>query len=245
MTFDDRISFTTPEGLEIEMNLAGLGSRIGAAIVDSIILGILLILAAFGLFGLADVVDSPLLVAGVSALVISLLVIGYFVAFEALNDGRTPGKSMFSLRAVGIDGEPVSFGASVVRNLLRLVDLFPALPILGPISILVSEHNQRIGDLAARTVVVRESRRAAHVPSAVPRVEPDTRLDVSGVSPADLEFARRFLDRRNDLTPAKRIEFADDLVGRFRRSVPGLDSEGSAERIIEQVVAAKLHRNQG
>lgn len=245
MTFDDRITFTTPEGLEIEMNLAGLGSRIGAAVIDGIVLGILLVLATFGLFALADVLDAPMLVAGLSVLAVSLLVVGYFVAFEALNDGRTPGKSMFSIRAVGLDGEPITFGASVVRNLLRLVDLFPALPILGPISILVSSRNQRIGDLAARTVVVRTSRKATPDRPVAPVSAADATLDVSGVDDDDLELARRFLDRRRDLTPTKRAGFADDLADRFRRSVPGIASSEASETVVERVVAAKLHRTQG
>ena len=245
MSFDDRISFTTPEGLEIEMNLAGLGSRIGAAIVDGVLLGIILLLAAFGMFGLADLLDSSLLVAGLASLVLSLITVGYFVAFEALNDGRTPGKAMFSIRTVGIDGDPVGFGAALVRNLLRLVDLFPLLPILGPISILVSERNQRIGDLAARTVVVRTVRRMAGGGPADGIATPEVTWDVSGVSETELELARRFLDRRSSLTPAKRTELAGDVAHRLRRSVPGIPPDSQDETVIEQVVAVKAHRSQG
>ncbi len=244
MTFDERISIKTPEGLEIELNLAGLGSRIAAAVVDALALGVMLVLAAFGMFGLADRMASPLLAIGIGWLIALLITIGYFVAFEVFNNGRTPGKSMFSIQVVGIDGEPVGFGPSVVRNLLRLVDLFPALPILGAISILASDRNQRLGDLAARTIVIREAKPGSDEhPLPGPDLE-TTAWDVSGVDTHDLELARRFLARRADLTDAKRTELAAQIAERLRRKVPGV-REGSDEWLVEQVVAVKLARQKG
>jgi uncharacterized RDD family membrane protein YckC len=243
MTFDDRISIRTPEGLEIEMNLAGLGSRIAASVIDALILGILLILAAFGIFGLADRFASPLLAIGVGWLVALLLVIGYFVAFEVFNDGKTPGKSMFSLRVVEVDGQPVGFGPSMVRNLLRLVDLFPLLPILGPIAILVSDRNQRIGDLAAGTLVVRTARSPAVSDIGVPALDPAaSEWDVSGVADTDLELARRFLSRRVDLAASKRTEHGRTIADRLRSRVPGISTDVADEWVIEQVVAVKTMR---
>ncbi|MEX1003991.1 MAG: RDD family protein [Acidimicrobiia bacterium] len=245
MTFEDRISISTPEGLDIELNLAGLGSRIAAAIVDTVILGFVLTLAAFGMFGLADWFSSPLLAIGIGWLVVTLLVIGYFVVFEVFNDGKTPGKSMFGIRVLGLDGEPVGFGPSMVRNLLRLVDLFPVLPILGPIAILVSDRNQRIGDLAARTLVVRLDR-SHQAAAAMPVLDPRaTSWDVSGLESADLDLARRFVARRSDLTPHKRQEHAEVIAARLRTRVPGLPTDVSDEWVVEQVLAAKSARLEG
>ena len=242
MTFEDRISISTPEGLDIELNLAGLGSRIAAAIVDTLILGFVLLLAAFGMFGLVDWFSSRLLAIGIGWLVVSLLVIGYFVAFEVFNDGKTPGKSMFGIRVLGVDGEPVGFGPSMVRNLLRLVDLFPVLPILGPIAILVSDRNQRIGDLAARTLVVRLER-SHHTAAPMPVLDPRaTNWDVSGVVAADLDLARRFIARRSDLTAPKREEHAAVIATRLRARVPGLPADVANEWLVEQVLAAKTAR---
>lgn len=242
MTFDDRISISTPEGLEIELNLAGLGSRIAASIIDVLILGLLLVLIAFGVFGLVDQVGNPLLAIGIGWLVGLLLTIGYFVAFEVFNEGRTPGKSMFSIRVLGIDGEPVEFGPSVVRNLLRLVDLFPALPVLGAISILVSDRNQRLGDLAARTIVVRQDRTREIETTTAPIDPRALTWDLSGVDGADLDLARRYLARRPDLTPTKREELAAAIADRIRSQVPGLPGDVGAEWLVEQVVAAKDRR---
>lgn len=239
MTFDDRISISTPEGLEIELNLAGLGSRIAASVIDALILGLLLILAAFGMFALVDRMGSPLLAIGIGWLIALLLTIGYFVAFEVFNEGRTPGKTMFSIRVLGIDGEPVAFGPSVVRNLLRLVDLFPALPVLGAIAILVSERNQRLGDLAARTIVVRLDRTREIEASSAPIDPRAMAWDLSGFDGADLDLARRFLTRRTNLTPEKREELAATIADRIRVQVPGLPADVEVEWLVEQVVAAK------
>lgn len=245
MTFEDRISISTPEGLDIELNLAGLGSRIAAAIVDALILGLVLLLAAFGIFGLADWFSSPLLAIGLGWLVILVLVIGYFVAFEVFNDGKTPGKSMFGIRVLGVDGDPVGFGPSMVRNLLRLVDIFPVLPILGPIAILASDRNQRIGDMAARTLVVRLDK-SHHAPAAMPVLDPRAAAwDVSGVDAADLDLARRFVARRTDLTPHKREEHAAVIATRLRTRVPGLPTDVPDEWLVEQVLAAKSARLDG
>ncbi|HSJ29230.1 MAG TPA: RDD family protein [Acidimicrobiia bacterium] len=242
MTFDDRISISTPEGLEIELNLAGLGSRIGAALIDALLLGLLVVLAAFGIFGLVDRFPDPMLAIGIGWLMLMVLVIGYFVAFEALNDGRTPGKAAFSIRVVGVDGAPVGFGASMVRNLLRLVDLFPLFPLLGPIAILASSTNQRLGDMAGRTIVIRDTRSEAiqHEP-----VELDARAgtwDVTAVTDGDVDLARRFLARREDLTSPKREEHARAIAERMRSKVPNLPPDAGHEWVIEQVTAAKVAR---
>src|SRR5206468_11279553 len=88
-----------------------------------------------------------------------LVYFGYDVAFETLASGRTPGKRAAGLRVVRLGGEPVGFVASAVRNLGRLVDMQPGLLYaVGAATILFSRHNQRLGDLAAGTLVVRERR---------------------------------------------------------------------------------------
>lgn len=245
MTFDDRIGIRTPEGLEIELHLAGLGSRLVAALIDFVIVGIVLILAAFGMFGLADFLGSAMLAIGLGWLIMLLILLGYFVAFEVFADGRTPGKAMFSLRVLMDDGEPVGFGPSVVRNLLRLVDLFPALPILGPIAILVSDKNQRIGDMAARTIVVRDVRRHHDEPAEVALDPRAARWDVTAVAAQDMEVARRYLARRSQLSPDKREELVSGIASRLRARVPGIDDALDDDWVVEQVVAAKLSRGRG
>src|SRR5437867_9528930 len=144
-----------------------------------------------------------------AAIVASFLVwFGYDVAFETLASGRTPGKRATGLRVVRLGGEPVGFAASAVRNLLRLVDGLPGIYAVGAACILFSRRNQRLGDLAAGTLVVRERR--APLPGALPPV-PDFAVvdryaawDVSGVPAFELVTVRRFVGGRWQLGPAAR-----------------------------------------
>ena len=73
-----------------------------------------------------------------------------------LNGGRTPGKNALGIRVVGRNGEPIDFVTSAVRNMLRIIDFLPLFYLVGSIAIVATQHDQRLGDLAAGTLVVRE-----------------------------------------------------------------------------------------
>jgi uncharacterized RDD family membrane protein YckC len=167
--YEDRLSIATPEGVILELTLAGPGSRLVGALID----GLLMIAALAGVYFLflEPVMEgaSPLLAAFFWVFVF-LLLFGYHVFFEVLNSGRTVGKLAAGLRVVRLDGGPVSFRTSVVRNVLRIVDVLPGfypvgLYVVGVISVLVTARNQRVGDLAAGTLVVRDPH-GAGLPSA-------------------------------------------------------------------------------
>ncbi|HEV7685083.1 MAG TPA: RDD family protein, partial [Acidimicrobiia bacterium] len=160
MTYDDRISIPTPEGVELELVLAGLGSRLVAAIVDQLI-KLAVFLALFVLGGALSGDNAGGFLVAVLVVASFLVFFGYDVAFETLASGRTPGKRAAGLRVVRLGGEPVGFLASAVRNLLRLVDSLPGIYAVGAVCILFSSRNQRLGDLAAGTLVVRERTAAA------------------------------------------------------------------------------------
>jgi uncharacterized RDD family membrane protein YckC len=150
MELDDRLTITTPEGVELDLELAGLGSRFMGQLLDFTIkvisiLAIGLTLSAAGLTGLA--IMLPL---------IFLILYAYDVVFETFASGRTPGKMATRLRVVRIGGEPIDFMSSAIRNVLRLIDGAPLMYVPGIISILATKRHQRLGDLAAGTIVVRE-----------------------------------------------------------------------------------------
>jgi hypothetical protein len=106
----------------------------------------------------------------------------------------------------------------------------------------VSDRNQRIGDLAARTLVVRLER-PHEATAALPMLDPRaTSWDVSGVEPDDLDLARRFVARRSDITLPKREEHAAVIASRLRARVPGLPNDVTDEWLVEQVLAAKTMR---
>ena len=152
MELDDVITLATPEGVELELTLAGAGSRMIAGAIDLIAQGVLVVALLVGLLSLGAV---GLALFSIAAF---LVLFAYDVLFEVLGGGQTPGKRITGLRVVRSDGSPVDLRASAVRNIARLVDgpPFSYLPTL--IGILVTKNNQRPGDLAGDTVVIRATR---------------------------------------------------------------------------------------
>ncbi len=161
MEYEDKIRIATPEGIELEYTLAGLGSRFGAALIDLIIRLILL----GALYGLLAVVAPNTVGAIIFLIAVFFAIFGYDIAFEVWGGGRTPGKRWSGLRVVMVTGQPVGFAASAVRNLMRIIDIYATVFIAGTVSILTTKRNQRLGDLAGHTIVLRE--RHAEVKGAV------------------------------------------------------------------------------
>jgi uncharacterized RDD family membrane protein YckC len=240
----ETLRIATPEGVSLELPLAGLGSRFVALLVDTFLQGL-----AFALLILALVVADAggFAAAAVVALAVFALLFAYPVAFELGAAGRTPGKRWSSLRVVCDDGSPVTFRSSALRNVLRLVDILPGLYLVGAIAIFATGKNQRLGDLAAGTLVVREPRAAAAaVQPAVPIEEAEPgelpAWDVSGLRDAELAALRRFLERRTALDAVPRNLLARDLAERLRPSVGGVGGELAPERFLELVAALRRIR---
>jgi uncharacterized RDD family membrane protein YckC len=243
VTLDDRITIATPEGLDVDLVLAGLGSRFIARLIDSLI--------QFGTILALVIVSARLHNGWVDAVLIVINFAVFFVydiVFELFGSGRTPGKRSVGLRVVRNGGQPVGFVASAVRNLLRLVDLLPTLYLVGTISVIVTAHNQRLGDLAAGTIVVREraqpSQAASWVAWSRPTVPPDAVAgwDVSAISPAEVAAVRAFLDRRLTLPPDVRARIGYDLAVRLGSKVSGIPADAHPEYVLEGVLVAKEHR---
>ncbi|WP_226012578.1 RDD family protein [Halomicrobium salinisoli] len=133
---------------------AGLGRRAVALIVDSILAGLIV-----GLITGAVMFALPLGPDGMSGLILvmqgvgALLWFGYFIVLEALY-GQTLGKMLLSIAVVSEDGSPIGWGESIIRNLLRIVDALPFLYLVGIVAIVLTDEEQRVGDLAASTLVV-------------------------------------------------------------------------------------------
>lgn len=247
---EDRLSITTPEGVTVDLVLAGAGSRFVAALVDSLIMLIVwvaVIAVAAGatdadVFG-SDGDDAYFLAVAIVALALFGLQFLYDVLFETLNGGRTPGKRAAGVRVVRAGGAPVGFMSSAIRNLLRLVDMLPGMYLVGMVAIVASRKNQRLGDMAAGTLVVRERTTPPNVRASWPPLEaaPVT-VDVSTVTAEDLATIRRFLERRSSLGAEARESLARDLAARLAPKVAGTDPASSPEKFLEQVAAAKAAR---
>jgi uncharacterized RDD family membrane protein YckC len=157
----DQLNIDTPELVAIEFPLAGIGSRFVAVLVDTLILaaaflflGILaaLILPALGVFG-GKAAGWGF---GVFILIFFLVFWGYFALSEAFNNGRTLGKYVAKIRVIHQSGRGVSFVESLARNLVRIVDYMPGFYGVGIVAMFLSRRHQRLGDMVAGTLVVRE-----------------------------------------------------------------------------------------
>ena len=248
MEYEDRLTISTPEGVELELTLAGFASRSIAGLIDLLLK--LVVMAALGV-GLGFLLSGPVglsgeLVAAVITPLSFLVYVAYDVPFETRGGGRTPGKRLNGLRVVRTEGQPVGFVASAVRNLIRLIDGAPLLYVPGMISILASRRNQRLGDLAAGTVVIRErvgTRAERRQAVDLPALDEHAAVwDVSGVSAEEVATVRRFLERREMLTSEARGHLADELAERLRPKVAGPADEDPAEAFLERLVAAKAAR---
>jgi uncharacterized RDD family membrane protein YckC len=228
----------TGEAVEIRYELAGLGSRFLAVVVDGIAQSVLAIgvLIAFGYSGAALERALPR-AANVSAWLVAALVlimfvigIGWFIVFEIWWSGRTPGKRALGLRVVRDGGFPLDAGAAVVRNLVRLVELGLGFYTLSAISALISKENKRLGDFAAGTIVVRD--RAPAVPDLDAYLARPTRSE-TGLSEADRLLVERFLARRKTLDPSASVQLAARIADRIRPTLvapyTNLDDEGLLE----------------
>ena len=264
-SLDQQVEIETPEHVAFAYTMAGVGTRAAAALVDTAIcVGgyvLLLLLAGWATLRYGGVTGRDLAGEWVTALVIAgqfLIFWGYYVLFEGLRDGQTPGKRYFRLRVVQDGGYAVTLGASAARNLVRLVDMQPGILYgVGLLSVAVSRSGKRLGDYVAGTMVVQE-RRTAFAGGDDAAAEP--RMLVAGPALLDeAEFAvlQRFVARRSSLDRPRREALTGQLVSRFRARVPGGPSgdlaflialEASERRLRELGGAARsdtgAHREQ-
>lgn len=154
------IDIRTPEHISLKFQLAGLGSRSAAFLLDLLI--VLLLESAFGwsvsyLMHFFPWTSSYLI--ALMIFIAFMLLWGYFALFEFYGAGKTPGKRLIGIRVIHENGQNLTFLAAFIRNLLRIVDFLPALFFLGIIMIFFHPMHRRLGDLASGTIVVHERRR--------------------------------------------------------------------------------------
>jgi uncharacterized RDD family membrane protein YckC len=215
---DTRYQVETPEGIDLPLRPAGLMVRALAFSIDlglrGLILGVLFIVLAFlGKLG-----------AGLGSILLFGVSWWYMVLFEVLNQGRSPGKQWMGLRVVHDDGTPIGWSASLLRNLLRFVDLLPFGYFLGAISCLQHPSFKRLGDLAAGTLVIY-------------REQPLTRPQLPDAQPRRPAFALTlpeqrailgFAERQGELSEARSHELASILAQPLQVPAPRAVAELNA-----------------
>ncbi len=159
---NDIIKIDTPENVTFDYDLAGIGSRFLAALADSSIILLLQVIVFSAFFLLISALDYKIedssfaWALGAATLVSFILLWGYYVFFEFLWNGQSPGKRWVGLRVIRVDGTPISESESIIRNLVRLVDFLPIGYGVGVVTMFLNSNSRRVGDLAAGTVVVHD-----------------------------------------------------------------------------------------
>ncbi len=238
----------TPEHVEVRLELAGVGSRVAAALLDTILVYLSLMLLILVGSDVGDVGGAGGgWVTAVFILLLFALIWGYFAAFEAWNGGRTPGKQALGIRVVMDTGQPVTAGAAVVRNLVRLLDCyFPFLPVLPALLLMfLNKSNKRLGDMAAGTIVVRDRPTdwmLGAVSPAPPQEEP-VETGPPELSEDEFRLLDRFLGRLNELNAAVQVRITTELARRFEGRIPRRTDD--AQAYLVQVFAEEQQKRRG
>jgi uncharacterized RDD family membrane protein YckC len=239
------LNIRTPEGIVFSQQLAGPVTRFLACFIDQLCIQVVLTVASV-IVVLMAVINFNFAIA---FLVIGYFIvsIGYGILFEWMWRGQTIGKRVLRLRVVDVEGMRLQFHQIVVRNLLRFVDSLPAFYFIGGVTSWFNSKCQRLGDIAANTVVIRH-----------PRVEePDLDQVLAGkfnslrqfphlaarlrqnVTPAEANVALQSLLRREEFDPVSRVELFGELAAHFHTKVefPAEATDGvTDEQFLRNVV---------
>ncbi len=203
----------TPEAVVLSFETAGVGSRIIAQAIDLAIQAVAALLVAGGgaLFGATHLGLAPVYIG------LFLVAFGYPIGLETLWRGRTVGKAVMGLRVVTVEGAPIRFRHALIRGALGLVDFWATSGAAAVLCVLATKRNQRLGDLAAGTLVLRERVSKQSLSSVTFWVPPGwegyaATLDVSAVTPADYQAVRSFLMRAGSLDPWTRERLAGEIA---------------------------------
>jgi len=233
MKFFNQVKLSTPESVELEFTLAGIGNRAYALIIDYLIWGVILLVVFFtwavlstqipeDISGLISVRIAPWIFA-VTLLVVFFIYVGYFVVFETLWQGQTPGKRFVKIRVIQDSGKPIGIQQATLRALLRPIDDTLS---LGALFIIFNAKEKRIGDFVAGTIVVQEERRShKFVVSDQAQAVANQLLEdanIAALLPDDFGVIREYLYRRKEMELSAKLELSRKL-GRQLKELIELD----------------------
>jgi uncharacterized RDD family membrane protein YckC len=242
----EKLIIETPEQTSIEFPLAGIGSRFLAILIDSLIQGaavIVLVLMFLGLgfsfigagFGRSSA--AGVWVVAILIFLYFLLMYGYFILFESIWNGQTPGKRLTHIRVIKDSGQPITAIDSVGRNLLRLVDQMPFAYGIGVLCAWISPQSKRLGDYVAGTVVVHEKPFETVAPQWDAQEQASAhQYGANRLTTEEFALVETFLSRRSALEAGVRYDTAAGIVRRIESKLT-LPPEGmpSAERLLEDL----------
>src|SRR5580692_6938736 len=242
----EKLIIETPEQTSIEFPLAGIGSRFLAILIDLLIQGAVLIILAlifvglgFGFrgagFGRSS--SAGVWIVAILVFVFFLITYGYYILFESIWNGQTPGKRITHIRVIKDSGQPITAIDAVGRNLLRLVDQLPFAYGIGVVCAWISPQSKRLGDYVAGTVVVHEKPFETVAPQwDAPAQAATHQYGANRLTPEEFALVETFLSRRSALEAGVRYDTAASIVRRIESKLT-LPPEGkpSAEKLLEEL----------
>jgi uncharacterized RDD family membrane protein YckC len=260
------ITILTPEHVELRFELAGLGTRFLAQLLDFLIQAlalVVLIIAGWAIFNLAPHLfpheklseRMTYWLIAIAVLLLFALQTGYFLFFEAARDGQTPGKKAVGIKVIRDTGHPVDFRAAVLRNLMRAIDLLGGFLAIGAVSIFVSPEYRRLGDFVAGTLVVKARTEgwARDQKLTLNRVTPEPAeiipqpgdvaaeewmINLDKITSDDYRAIRHFLGRKNDLQSQVAIRLAAQIAGPIAAKLGASLLGENPAAFLERVAAA-------
>lgn len=240
----------TPEAVRLEFEGANIGTRCLALLIDLLAQLVLFIVFAVAATALSEGIGAAL--PGWVAVVLVLLstfaiLFGYPIGFETLMRGRTPGKAALGLRVVTVEGAPIRFRHAALRGILALVDLYMSLGGVACLTVLLSARQQRLGDLVAGTLVLRERTAAGRVEAQQFEVPPGAEgyavtVDTGGMTAQDYATVRSFLLRVPTLGADARERVGGDLARRLAAALAHTPPPGISPELFLLVAAASYQR---
>jgi uncharacterized RDD family membrane protein YckC len=223
MQFLKQTKSQTPESVELAFTLAGVGNRTVALVVDyllwSIVLIVSLVVFAFLYSSLSDIPGVKNWLVALQILLFFAIYVGYFVFFETLWRGQTPGKRYAKIRVIREDGRNAGLPQAILRSLLRVVD---ELLFIGLLLILFTKQEKRLGDWVAGTLVIQEGQVVS--PKAID-IQPAAQAEamrlmdtgkMGSLTPDDFAAIRRYLQRYPFLSQEAKYRVSDTLVRQIR-----------------------------
>jgi uncharacterized RDD family membrane protein YckC len=263
---EDLVRFETPEDVDLEFDLAGPASRMAAAMIDYFLILLVMAAAVVALVaGGVVVLDlrtlaSPETLFELGALATAILLftftfinVGYFVACEWFLSGQSLGKRALGLRVVRDGGYALTFGASFLRNVGRMIDMLPGPYFVGLFSVMLSQERKRLGDFIAGTIVVRHGRTEApkarfageSYAALVERRFELTREHLARLDAGALELLDGYFDRIDRIeTPYRKTltdNVASGLARRMSIDLAGRSDEEKAALLFETYLALREH----
>lgn len=249
---NQQVSVETPEQIDIKFQQAGIGSRFYAALIDTALLTLISLVGYYVnrrfISELGDMVGNWL--GAVGGVIVFALFWGYYMVSEVTTNGQTLGKRALGLRVIKEGGYPIGFADAAIRNLVRIVDFLPFFYGVGLLCMMVNRNWQRLGDLAAGTMVIKTERTALRLTGASSPIDSSsisipprdfvytTWIQPTLVTETEMAVIREYLARRAMLPGPRRLELARLIASPIVERMGGTGFIGY-DRFLEEVYVLK------